>query len=431
MGNNPRSIVVYALEAVLDHGYTIDHTLDKSRKYHSLNDSDRAFVRLIMLTTLRRLGEIDYVINNYMNKSPKPRQIRALHILRMSVAQLLFLNTPPHAAVSTAVELAGEQSSTVSLKGLVNAVLRKVSRDGSKHLKNIDADRVNTPDWLWKKLNLAYGENITREIVKAFRKPAPLDLTLKDVSKADKWSKKLDAFILPNKTLRLFNAGQIEKLNGFTSGEWWVQDAAASFPARMINSCKNDQVLDLCAAPGGKTAQLSSQGANVIAVDNSTIRLKKLSKNLLRLKLNATLLEQDILKWSPSKKMDLILLDAPCSATGTIRRHPEVPWTRRSSDLKHFKSKQDELLDAATNLLSPGGKLVYTVCSLLPEEGVERINALIKRKNNISRESFDLKSLGIPHGSVNKYGDLQTLPCHWPEYQGLDGFFAACLRCSL
>ena len=425
---NSRRIALNALISVLDHGNTLDQALNDAHDYDLLSKSDRAFVRLILLTTLRHLGEIDKLISTFIKKSLSPRHIRASHIMRITAAQLLFLDTPPYAAVSSAVNLAGTDQSTFPLKGLVNAVLRKLSKVGKTRLKEIDSERVNIPDWLWKKLNAEYGENITREIFKANCRPAPLDLTLKNPSKVEEWSKRLNAYVLPNKSLRLSNYGRIEDLEGFYEGEWWVQDAAASFPARMIDNSLNYEIADLCAAPGGKTAQLAALGAKVTAVDESKTRIKRLIENLSRLNLDVVLVEQDILKWTPLNELKQVLLDAPCSATGTIRRHPEVPWTRTPPDLERLKLKQDAMLDAVTDIVSPGGKIVYTVCSLLPEEGVERINALLSRKPNISREKFDLISLGAPPSAINKYGDLQTLPCHWKKYDGLDGFFATCLR---
>ena len=428
MNKTSRNVALDAIIRVFKYGDTLDRALYYSKQYKKLSDRERRFSSLILLTTLRRLGEIDEVINHFMERQLNPRHIITRNILRITTAQILFLNTPAYAGVSSAVNLASAHPSSAPLRGFVNAILRRIAEDGLKQLNNIDSEKVNMPPWLWEKMVITHGDHITRKISRAQQLEVSLDLTLKNPKDCYKWADILSATRLPNNSLRLFKPGAVESLKGFSDGAWWVQDAAASLPAQLLGNISGKKGVDLCAAPGGKTAQLLSAGAEVIAVEESSSRLERLKDNLHRLKLCAEIINCDALVYKPKHLVDFVLLDAPCSATGTIRRHPEVPWTRSQSDLAKLLKKQDMLLDAAAKMIAPGGKLVYTVCSLMPEEGVEKINTFLDKNPQLERKTYNFSGIGAPYESQNRFMDLETLPCHWADFGGLDGFFAACLQ---
>jgi 16S rRNA (cytosine967-C5)-methyltransferase len=418
-----RAVALDILGAVLPRGAALDEALAGHGGMAGLETRDRAFARLLIATTLRRLGQIDELINACLDHPLGRKAGRIRHILRLGICQLVFLGVAPHAAVHGMVELVGENR---SFRGLVNAVLRRMSREGGAMAERQDAARLNTPDWLWRRWSKAYGETTVRSLAEAHLADPPLDFTLKDGPQD--WAARLDAVPLPTGSLRRVSGGAIETLDGYGDGAWWVQDTAAALPARLLGKVDGATVLDLCAAPGGKTAQLAAAGANVIAVDRDRARLARLKTNLERLDLTAEIVQADAAAWRPRKPAGHILLDAPCSATGTIRRHPDIPHLKQPGDIARLIGLQDRLLDAAAAMLAPGGLLVYCVCSLEPEEGPERIAALLARNPRLARESIashlpdDLDSL------ITDDGDLRTLPCHLAEFGGLDGFYAARLR---
>lgn len=409
-----------------------------SREGAALAPRDRAFARLLTATTLRRLGQIDALVAACLAKPLAPKAAVIVDILRLGAAQLLFLGTPGHAAVDTAVALTRARR-LGNFAGLVNAVLRRLARDGAAMLAGQDAARLNTPDWLWASWCAAYGEAAARAIATAHLAEPPLDLTLARPAETARWADALQAEPLPNGTLRRTGGGRIEDLPGFAEGAWWVQDAAAALPVQLLLQglipagtgaagpapMDGRQIIDLCAAPGGKTAQLAAAGARVTAVDHSATRLQRLSANLDRLGLSARTVAADAGSWRPEAPADAVLLDAPCTATGTIRRHPDIPWNKRPEDLVALAAAQDRLLAAAVEMLRPGGILVYCTCSLQPEEGAARVATLVASGAPVRPLPVRAGEMAGIAGLLDGDGWLRSRPDHWPEHGGLDGFFAA------
>ncbi|HEY2871740.1 MAG TPA: RsmB/NOP family class I SAM-dependent RNA methyltransferase [Reyranella sp.] len=419
-----RRIALDVLVACLDKGQPLDDALARHPGFPALDPRDRAFVRLLLATTLRRLGEIDTVLGAMIERPLEGANAIGRQILRLGAAQLIFLGTPPHAAVDTSVALA--QNRLPHIKGLTNAVLRRVAREGVAMLGDRDPARLNTPQWLWESWVATYGEETTRAIAAAHLIEAPLDLTPR--SDADFWAGQLDAEKLPIGTLRRRAGGAIGELPGFAEGAWWVQDAAATLPVRLLGDVVGQRVADLCAAPGGKTLQLCAAGARVTAVDVSARRIGRLSDNLARAGMTAELVTADAGKWTPVEKFDAVLLDAPCSGTGTLRRHPDIAWLKDSDDVSRLTLTQDRLLVHALELLKPGGTLVYAVCSLEEEEGPARIDALLARLPQVTLVPVQPAELPGLTEAISPNGDIRTLPSMWPERGGLDGFYVARLR---
>jgi 16S rRNA (cytosine967-C5)-methyltransferase len=412
-----------ALERVRG-GDSLDESLAKSRAFSLLEGPDRAFARAMASAALRRRGSIDHILGAYIDRPLPKRAVRVMDILRLAAVQLLVLKTPDHAAVSTAVALAGERRETGSYAKLVNAVARKIAKAGSGALENAPP-RADTPGWMWRGWERGFGPARARVIAAAHRTPAPLDLTLKNPSAAADWRDRLDAELLATGTLRLAPVSDVTALEGFDDGAWWVQDAAAALPAKLFGDLNGKSVLDLCAAPGGKTLQLAAGGARVTALDISGPRLERLRANLERTKLKADIVEADMLKWAPTEKFDAVLLDAPCTATGTIRRHPDLPWLKTEDDVKALSALQGKMIDRALTFLKPGGTLVYCVCSLQPEEGERQAEAALSRRDHISRKPIAADEIGDLADAVTRAGDLRTLPSMLGESGGMDGFFAA------
>lgn len=416
-----RAVALALLEAVLGRKIPLDQALAESKPMAALAARDRAFARLLAATVLRRLGQIDDVLARFLAKPLPERAGSVRDVLRLGAAQLLFLETPPHAAVATAVELS-ESCGHPALKGLVNAVLRRLSREGAELVEKQDAARLNTPDWLWTSWVASYGGDIARQIALAHLKEAPLDLSVK--ADPGLWAEKLQAKLLPTGTLRREPGGAVDELPGYHEGAWWVQDAAAALPARLLGNVAGKTVADLCAAPGGKTAQLASLGARVLAVDRSGERLKRVRENLARLGLAAECVTADATSWRPAANLRFVLLDAPCSATGAIRRNPDVPHLKSPADVKRMAELQDRLLHAALSMLAPGGLLVYCTCSLESLEGPVRIEKLLAQGAPVSRRPVTAREIGGLAQCLSTAGDLRTLPCQLADEGGLDGFYA-------
>jgi len=417
-----RHVALDLIGAVLGRERPLDEAIDDSPAMAKLSLRDRAFARLLVATVLRRLGQIDALIAHCLANPLPPRAAQVHDILRLGIAQLLFLHTPPHAAVATSVDLAQNRGFPAH-KGLVNAVLRRLSVEGPQRVAEHDAPSLNTPAWLWHSWSRHYGENVTRSIATAHLREAPLDLTLR--ANASSWCESLAATALPTGTLRRAGGGAVSTLPGYAEGAWWVQDAAAALPARLFGNVAGLQVVDLCAAPGGKTAQLVDAGAFVTAIDRSSRRLDRLVANLKRLSLPAAAIAADALTWRPEHPVDAVLLDAPCSATGAIRRHPDVPHLKRPADIARLATIQERLLRAAVEMLRPGGMLVYCTCSLEPEEGPQRIDALLRAGAPVARRPIATSEIDTPAEWLTADGDLRTLPFHLAEYDGIDGFYAA------
>ncbi|HXV23937.1 MAG TPA: transcription antitermination factor NusB [Alphaproteobacteria bacterium] len=422
-----RQVAFDILGMVLDRRRPLDQAVAAHGTFTRLEPRDRAFVRNLVATTLRRRGQIDAVITSYLSHELPPRGRAVLNALRLGAAQLLFLGTPAHAAVDGSVRLT-ETSVLGSYKGLVNAVLRRIAQDGPALIAAQDAPRLNTPDWLWQSWIAAYGEETALSIAQAHLQEPPLDLSPR--SEPDRWAVALGGWVMPTGSVRrpAELGGQVEGLPGYAEGAWWVQDAAAALPVRMLGTVAGQYVIDLCAAPGGKTVQLAAAGARVTAVDRSPQRLERVASNLHRLRLSAELIAADAADWRPTPLADSVLLDAPCSATGTIRRHPDLPWLKQPDEISALAAIQDRLLRSAAQMVKPGGLLVYSVCSLEPEEGRPRVAALVE-SGAVAPEPLRAGELaGVPAEAIDPEGALRTLPSQWAGLGGWDGFYAARLR---
>ncbi len=397
---------------------------------HRLETRDRAFARLVIMTVLRERNEIQRVLNAFLAKSLPARSGRLRTILLAAGAQLLFLETPAHAAISLAIDQCRADQGARHFSALANAVLRRVANEGRMILEGGRSVANNIPPWMLSRWQEQYGAARAAKIARASLLEAPLDLTVK--ANNEEWARKLGGALLPTGSIRLRNAGRIDDLPGFAEGAWWVQDCAAALPARLLGNVKGKWVADLCAAPGGKTAELAAAGAVVTAVDISETRLQRLKENLARLRLTATVVRADIAKWSPDRTFDGVLLDAPCSATGTIRRHPDILHLRREGDVAALSVHQHTLLVAAARLVKPGGLLVYCTCSLEREEGEIQIERFLSTAPEFERVPIRAGECGISNEWINESGELRTLPCHMmlpqAEMGGMDGFFACRLR---
>jgi 16S rRNA (cytosine967-C5)-methyltransferase len=433
-GIDARAAAVNTLDAVLRKGVALDEALSQSRALAALEPRDRAFARMMVATTLRRLGQIDRVIAAFL-KQPLPDRAGVIHnILRLGAAQLLLLETPAHAVVDNAVRLCVVVRQQ-GFKGLVNAVLRRISAEGKAVYDSASDPAHNVPDWLWKSWSETYGDETARAIATAHLAEPPLDLTVRDDPAG--WAARLGGEALPGGTIRLRGAGEVSQIEGFADGAWWVQDVAAALPARLLLSAlaeapggisPDKSIVDLCAAPGGKTIQLALSGATVTAVDRSGTRLVRLRQNLHRMGVTAQIFKADASKWQPAETYDAVLLDAPCSSTGTIRRHPDIAWNKKPEDVTRLAALQDKLLQATATMLKPGGILVYSVCSLQPEEGPARIDALLSATDDFERLPVTAAETGGLPALLTADGDIRTLPNHLADQGGMDGFFIARLK---
>lgn len=376
----------------------------------ALAPRDRAFARAVVMATLRHLGPIDAALQA---KLAKPPPERVVNILRLGLAQLFVLGAAPHAAVATAVDLAGKQ-----FKGLVNAVLRGLQREPPDLA---DPDRL-APPWLYARWRAAFGEAEARALAATIAEEPPTDLTLKDPAAPPA----MEGELLPGGTFRTSLRGDLAAWPGFAEGAWWVQDASAAVPARLLSVRPDETALDLCAAPGGKTLQLAAAGARVTAVDRSAPRLRRVTENLARIGLAAEVIAADATAWPDRRSFDAVLLDAPCSATGTFRRHPDVLWAAKPADIVTLAALQARLLDAAARRVAPGGRVVYCVCSLEPEEGQPQVDAFLARTPGFALDPIAPGEGGAPEASLTPAGTLRILPHHRPG--GTDGFFIARMR---
>jgi 16S rRNA (cytosine967-C5)-methyltransferase len=399
---------------------------DLTQQRGGLDPRDRALARSIATVALRRLGTIRKALAQRLEKG-MPRRGGALEwTLIVAAAQILFLDTPDHAAVDLAVKAARAEAASAPFAALANAVLRAIARDRDQILASSDPLDDDTPAWLAQRWRSTYGESIARLIAAAHRSEPTLDLSVKGAAAG--WAERLQGIALPTGSVRLDTHAPVAELEGYADGEWWVQDAAAALPARLLRPQPAMRVVDLCAAPGGKAAELAAAGVDLTAVDRSAERLKLLAANFERLRLRSEIVVADALAFD-APPFDAVLLDAPCSATGTIRRHPDVAWIKRPGDLAPLVKLQTELLDKAIALTRPGGAIVYCVCSLEPEEGEAQIAAVLRRNPDVRRMAVAPDEVGGLVECLTSSGDLRTLPCHlWgdnPRRSGLDGFFAA------
>jgi 16S rRNA (cytosine967-C5)-methyltransferase len=408
--NPTRAAALALLTAVLDRHRAMEEALDA---LPPSDPRDRAAAHRIAAAVLRRLGSLDAVLEPLLRREPPPEVRQAL---RIGAAELLLLGTPPHAAVASCVDLVPRP-----FAGLVNAVLRKVSTDGPAMLEDLDGERLDTPGWLWTAWHKAYGPGV-RAIARAHRLPAPLDLSLKPGTALPE-----GAVLLPTGTARLPAGTRITELPAFIEGLAWAQDAAAALPARLLDVTPGMKVADLCAAPGGKTAQLAAAGADVVAVERDPTRILRLRENLARLNLPASVVQGDAGSWDPGTRFDAILLDAPCSATGTIRRHPDVPHLKRPTDVPTLANLQRPLLAHAASLLAPGGRLVFATCSLQTEEGEAQAAT---PPAGLLPDPIRPEEVPGLENALTPEGWLRTRPDLWDAEGGMDGFFIARFRAA-
>jgi 16S rRNA (cytosine967-C5)-methyltransferase len=417
MRPNPREAAVELLMAVLDEGATLDEAMARGDAYGALAGRDRAFASAIARATLRHLGRVDRAIAQHLAKPLPDTAFRGRAILRTGAAQLMFMGVAAHAAVSESVETASASNKSAGFAKLINAVLRRISETPVE-----DDAALDLPDWLRTRWRAAYGAQTVSAIAAAHGQEPALDITAK--SDAATWAEKLGGVLLPTGSIRLTDAEAVPTLPGYAEGAWWVQDAAAALPARLLGDIAGLKVLDLCAAPGGKTLQLAAAGATVTALDISANRLERLRRSLERTKLDAKIVVADALKIRGAEPFDAVLLDAPCSATGTLRRHPEAAWLRHPGLIEGFTKTQAALLTAAHAFVKPGGRLVYAICSLEPEEGPSIIEAALET-GLWRRDPLRAEEVGGQGDLLSADGDLRTLPCHLAAQGGLDGFYAA------
>ena len=423
----PRLVATQLLTRVIDDHRNLDALCDKQHgleKFRSLGSKDQLLARAIALAALRNRNHIEAALKSAMKRSP-PRNARFLiHSLHVAVAQILFLEVPDSAAVNLAVSAIGNDKRTTRFRALTNAILRKITKEKHKHLQN-EIDQL--PNWLKARLRSDYGKENAHKIGRAISQQAPLDVSVK--SDPEVWAEKLNGVVLKNGTVRLNTNTSVIKLPGYDDGMWWVQDAAAAIPAKLLGMEPPAKILELCAAPGGKTAQLATAGYQVTAVDISKPRLKRLKENLDRLNLEALIVEADIMKWQPDTLFDAVLLDAPCSSTGTIRRHPDVMWTRTPQEVSELANLQRNLLLRAATFLKPNGTLVFSNCSILKEEGENMLAGIVQSDPGLKLVSFTKDEVFGMEELINGQGALRCLPYHMESpsggaSSGMDGFFA-------
>lgn len=418
-----RNAALELLDAVLSDKVPLDQILHESPKFQVLENSDRSFARLLVSTCLRNLGEIDLAIDGFLNRPLAPSALQVRHVLRIGATQLMFLETAHHAAVDTSVSIV-KKTQLAGFSGLVNAIMRKLTT--VERLPLEEAAQANTPEWLYTTWVKEYGEEKALGIAVAHQSEPPLDFTAR-ATPSDVASQ-LNGSVMPTLSVRHTSAGDVTSLPGYAEGDWWVQDAAAALPAQLIPNPSGRTILDLCAAPGGKAAQLAAAGAQVTAVDRSEKRLALVRENFKRLNMDVSVVTGDIGTWRPRTSADAVLLDAPCTATGTIRRHPDIPYLKEFSDVRRLAKLQSELINAAARMVNLGGHLVYAVCSLQPEEGPRVVNKFLLNNSAFARDPIQPDELPGIADFLTPAGDLRTLPSNWPEHGGMDGFFAARLK---
>jgi 16S rRNA (cytosine967-C5)-methyltransferase len=410
---------------------TLDDQLDGAAAHPALKtlaDRDRALMRRLVATILRRLGTLGHLLSRLLDRGIPTDAPRAQSALLIGAAQILWMDVPDHAAVDLSVRLVQSDRRAAKYAGLVNAVLRRCAREGAGIVDEVKTETLDIPPWLLKRWIAHYGEATAKAMAHAILHEPSLDLTVK--SDPAQWAARLHGEQLPTGTVRTLLQGSVTMLPGFSEGAWWVQDAAAALPVRLFGDIKGKTIVDFCAAPGGKTAQLAQAGARVIALDRSPARVARLKDNMTRLSLDAEAIVVDATEWQGEDGgFDGILIDAPCTSTGTIRRHPDVAWLRQEADIAALGPLQKRLLQKAAGLLKPGGTLVYCTCSLEPEEGEAAVTALLSAESGLKRAPIAPDEVAGLAEIINPQGDLRTLPSHLahadPRLGGLDGFYAA------
>jgi 16S rRNA (cytosine967-C5)-methyltransferase len=417
-----RTASLALVSAVLTRRKPLDADLPQMK---ALAPRDAAFARALASQTLRHLGALEAVLRRFLKKPLAPHKSgAAMEILLLGACELLILKTPAHAAVDAANRLAAADPKAVHFKPLINAVLRKVASDGEDQLSSLDRERLSTPDWLYQRWIAQYGPDVARRIARAHQSEAPLDITLRSAGAAHP-----ESIPLFGLSRRVTQPERVDELLGFTDGAWWVQDVAATLPALLLGDVAGKDVIDLCAAPGGKTLQLAAAGARVTAVEKQASRLARIAENLARTGLTATLVESDARDYLSNQERGtapLVLIDVPCTATGTIRRHPDLPWIKGAADVTAQAAQAYEILESGAAMVTPGGKLVFAVCSLEREEGEEQIAAFLASHPEFVRDPITADEIFGHADWLTPDGELRTLPFYLEG--GMDGFFAARLR---
>ena len=426
-----RRIAADILDGVLHKHRTLDDQLDGAGAHpglKSLADRDRALMRRLVATILRRLGTLGHLLSRLLDRGIPTDAPRAQSALLIGAAQILWMDVPDHAAVDLSVRLVQSDRRAAKYAGLVNAVLRRCAREGQPLIDEVKAQTLDIPPWLLTRWIGAYGESTAREMATAIGHEPSLDITVK--SDAQHWATRLHGETLPTGTVRTLLQGSVTMLPGFTEGQWWVQDAAAALPVRLFGDVSGKTIVDLCAAPGGKTAQLAQAGARVTAVARSPARMARLRDNLARLSLQADDVVTDAAEWPGRGNggVDGVLVDAPCTSTGTIRRHPDLPWIKGAADVTVSAAAAYEILEAGSAMVEPGGILVFAVCSLEREEGEEQIAAFLAAHPEFARMPIGADEVFGHSEWITPDGDLRTLPCHLSDKGGMDGFYAARLK---
>jgi 16S rRNA (cytosine967-C5)-methyltransferase len=420
-----RRIAADLIDGVLRRRRPLDEQLDdRASELAALPERDRALARALASLVLRRLGTLRHLLGRRLPRGLPAGAPRVETALLLGAAQILWLDVADHAAVDLAVRLVQADRRAAHYAGLVNAVLRGLARERGGAAA--DETALDTPDWLMARWVKTYGAETARAIAAANGREPALDLTVK--RDPEHWARVIGGRVLPTGSVRARVHGPISRLPGYAEGAWWVQDAAAALPAKLLGDVRGLAVADLCAAPGGKTAQLAAAGARVTAVDRDGPRLARLRDNLARLALTADVVAADVLEWRAGP-FDAVLIDAPCSSTGTIRRHPDIPWLKRESDIATLAALQRRLIARAVELTRPGGILVYCSCSLEPEEGIEIVGDLLAAHAGLRRRPITADEIHGQSEWLTADGDLRTIPCHLPDpdsrLAGLDGFYAA------
>ncbi len=420
----PRATALAAVEGVVTKTIPLDGALAGRADWTRMEPRDRAFSRAIASAVIRRPAALDAALCQVLDRPLHDGALRAHLVLQCGAAERLILETPAHAAVNAWVSLMDQYPDTRRFKNLANAVLRRVEDQGKEAFLNSDS-LDDLPVWLAKRWVRAYGEPVARAMASARSGPPPLDLTAKPGFDATALAAEIGAEVLSTGTIRRPGIGVVEDLPGFAKGDWWVQDVAAALPSRILAPKAGEHVADLCAAPGGKTLQLAASGASVIAVDASPKRLKRLDDNLKRTGLQAKIVTADAADWTAPEPLDAILLDAPCSATGVLRRRPDAAWARQPGDIANLARIQTRLLDAGFRQLKPGGRLVYCTCSLEAEEGEDQIAAFLARTPEARLDSVNRPELAGLDTALRPDGTVRTRPDFWPDKGGMDGFYIA------
>ena len=413
-GLNPRRAAVRLLDGVLGKGALLPELL-VTGALDKLDPSEKARAQRLAMETLRWMDRADRMLGPFLQRKP---ELMVHNVLRLSVVELCVDGAAAHGVVNSAVSMVKADKVNHRASGMVNAVLRKIDVAAWDKLPE-----PRLPKWLRKPLIGDYGKKTIEAMESAFAKGAPLDLTPK--GDAAPLAKAVGGTVLPTGSVRVLGAGQVSALAGYEAGDWWVQDAAAAIPAKVLNAQAGERVLDMCAAPGGKTMQLAAAGADVVAIDVSKKRMTRVHENLEHTGLEATLRVVDALEWREAL-FDAILLDAPCTATGTIRRHPDLPHAKDGADFPTLFALQERMIDHALSQLKPGGRLVFCTCSLLPDEGEIQIEDALKRHDDITVEPITLA--GLDPAWTTPEGGLRLRPDYWADTGGMDGFYIAVIR---